>query len=89
MGRHPWARCCASVNCSGVLPDRGESLGSGMAVRPVEEGVAADQACVVAEFAAPLGEMLGIARRAVPYVLSMLIVVLLLAVFPALSLWAL
>ena len=33
--------------------------------------------------------VLGIARRAVPYVLSMLIVVLLLAFVPALSLWAL
>ncbi len=33
--------------------------------------------------------VLGIARRAVPYVLSMLVVVLLLAFVPALSLWAL
>ncbi len=33
--------------------------------------------------------VIGIARRAVPYVLSMLIVVLLLAFVPAISLWAL
>ncbi len=33
--------------------------------------------------------VLGIARRAVPYVLSMLIVVLLLALLPAVSFWAL
>jgi TRAP-type C4-dicarboxylate transport system permease large subunit len=33
--------------------------------------------------------VLGIAREAVPYVLSMLVVVLLLAFIPALSLWAL